>query len=63
MLFPTFTFAVFLLIVMPLSWLTMPNTARWRRVMIVASYVFYAWWGTNAAASGGSRTRDPRTER
>src|SRR5947209_5320314 len=44
MLFPTFTFAVFMLIVMPLSWLTMHNTTRWRRVMLVANYVFYAWW-------------------
>jgi alginate O-acetyltransferase complex protein AlgI len=44
MLFPTFSFAVFLLIVMPLSWLTMPNIGRWRWVMIGANYVFYAWW-------------------
>jgi len=44
MLFPTFSFAVFLLIVMPLSWLTMPNIGRWRLVMIGANYVFYAWW-------------------
>ena len=39
MLFPTFTFAVFMLIVMPLSWLTMHNTTRWRRVMLVANRV------------------------
>lgn len=44
MLFPTFTFAVFFLIVMPLSWLTMPHPSRWRLFIIVSSYVFYAWW-------------------
>ncbi len=44
MLFPTFTFAVFFLIVMPLSWLTMPKPHRWRLFIIAASYVFYGWW-------------------
>ncbi len=44
MLFPTFTFAIFFIIVMPLSWLTMPHPARWRLFIIAASYVFYAWW-------------------
>ncbi len=44
MLFPTATFAIFFLIVMPLSWLLMPKVHRWRPFIIVASYVFYAWW-------------------
>ena len=44
MLFPTATFAIFFLIVLPLSWLTMPWPHRWRPFMIVASYVFYSWW-------------------
>lgn len=44
MLFPTVTFALFFLVVMPLSWLTMHSPARWRVFMIVASYVFYAAW-------------------
>jgi D-alanyl-lipoteichoic acid acyltransferase DltB (MBOAT superfamily) len=44
MLFPTSTFAIFFLIVLPLSWLTMPKVHRWRPFIIVASYVFYAWW-------------------
>jgi D-alanyl-lipoteichoic acid acyltransferase DltB (MBOAT superfamily) len=44
MLFPTFTFAVFFLIVMPLSWATMHRPARWRMFIIAASYVFYSWW-------------------
>jgi alginate O-acetyltransferase complex protein AlgI len=44
MLFPTFTFAVFFLIVMPVSWATMHRPARWRMFIIAASYVFYSWW-------------------
>jgi D-alanyl-lipoteichoic acid acyltransferase DltB (MBOAT superfamily) len=43
-LFPTATFAIFFLIVLPLSWLTMPYPHRWRPFIIVASYVFYSWW-------------------
>ena len=44
MLFPTATFAIFFLIVLPLSWLTMPHVHRWRPLILVASYVFYSWW-------------------
>ena len=44
MLFPTATFAIFFLIVLPLSWLMMPKVHRWRPFIIVASYVFYSWW-------------------
>ena len=44
MLFPTATFALFFLVVMPLSWLTMHSPARWRLFMIAASYVFYSAW-------------------
>ena len=44
MLFPTATFAIFFLIVLPLSWLTMPKVHRWRPFILVASYVFYSWW-------------------
>jgi alginate O-acetyltransferase complex protein AlgI len=43
-LFPTATFAIFFLIVLPLSWLLMPNAHRWRPFMIGASFVFYSWW-------------------
>jgi D-alanyl-lipoteichoic acid acyltransferase DltB (MBOAT superfamily) len=43
-LFPTATFALFFLIVLPLSWLTMPWPHRWRPFIILASYVFYSWW-------------------
>ena len=44
MLFPTATFAIFFLVVLPLSWLLMPSAHRWRPFIIAASYVFYGWW-------------------
>ena len=44
MLFPTFTFVVFFLIVWLLNWVLMRNRHRWRLFMMVASYVFYAAW-------------------
>jgi alginate O-acetyltransferase complex protein AlgI len=43
-LFPTATFAIFFLIVLPLSWLLMPRGERWRPFIIAASFVFYAGW-------------------
>ena len=44
MLFPTVTFAVFFLIVLPVSWALMPHERAWRGWILLASYVFYAWW-------------------
>ncbi len=44
MLFPTATFTIFFLIVLPLSWLAMADMRRWRAFIIAASYVFYGWW-------------------
>ena len=44
MLFPTFIFTVFFLIVWPLNWVFMRSPSRWRALMLVAGYVFYAWW-------------------
>jgi len=44
MLFPTATFAIFFLIVLPLNWLLMPNAPRWRIFILAASYIFYGWW-------------------
>jgi D-alanyl-lipoteichoic acid acyltransferase DltB (MBOAT superfamily) len=44
LLFPTATFAIFLLIVLPLSWVLMPGPERWRPFIIAASFVFYAGW-------------------
>src|SRR3989304_8155605 len=32
------------MIVLPLSWLVMPRGERWRPLIIVASFVFYAGW-------------------
>jgi D-alanyl-lipoteichoic acid acyltransferase DltB (MBOAT superfamily) len=44
LLFPTVTFAVFFSIVLPVSWLLMPHQRAWRAWILLASYVFYAWW-------------------
>ena len=44
MLFPTATFAIFFMVVLPLSWLLMPHVHRWRPFIVVASFVFYGWW-------------------
>jgi len=43
-LFPTVTFAVFFMIVLPVSWALMRRQRLWRGWILVASYVFYAWW-------------------
>ncbi len=44
MLFPTVTFAVFFLVVLPVSWALMPYRSLWAGWMLLASYVFYGWW-------------------
>ena len=44
MLFPTATFAIFFVVVLPLSWLLMPHGERWRPFIIAASFVFYSAW-------------------
>jgi alginate O-acetyltransferase complex protein AlgI len=44
MLFPTVTFAIFFMIVLPVSWLLMPKPARWKPFMLAASYYFYGYW-------------------
>jgi len=44
LLFPTATFTIFFLVVLPLSWLLMPRGERWRPFIIAASYVFYSAW-------------------
>jgi alginate O-acetyltransferase complex protein AlgI len=56
MLFPTVTFAVFFLIVLPLSWALMPRQAVWRPFILLASYVFYAWWDWKFVFLLGSST-------
>jgi alginate O-acetyltransferase complex protein AlgI len=55
-LFPTVTFAVFFLIVLPVSWLLMPRQAVWRPFILLASYVFYAWWDWKFVFLLGSST-------
>jgi alginate O-acetyltransferase complex protein AlgI len=44
MLFPTITFALFFMVVLPTSWLLMPRRRRWKIFMIAASYFFYGYW-------------------
>jgi alginate O-acetyltransferase complex protein AlgI len=44
LLFPTIDFAIFFGIVFVLNWLLAPFPRRWKVFIIVASYVFYAWW-------------------
>ncbi len=44
MLFPTIDFAIFFGIVFVLNWLLAPFPRRWKVFIIIASYVFYAWW-------------------
>lgn len=50
MLFPTFTFAVFLGIVLPVSWLLRRQVVAWKLAMLTASYVFYGWWNVRFLA-------------
>jgi D-alanyl-lipoteichoic acid acyltransferase DltB (MBOAT superfamily) len=44
MLFPTVTFAIFFVVVLPTSWLLMPRPRRWKIFMLAASYFFYGYW-------------------
>jgi D-alanyl-lipoteichoic acid acyltransferase DltB (MBOAT superfamily) len=43
-LFPTLTFAIFFLVVFPISWWLRPHQRSWRLFMLAASYVFYGSW-------------------
>lgn len=44
MLFPTITFAVFLLLVLAVHTVLLERPQAWKASMLVASYVFYGWW-------------------
>ena len=44
MLFPTITFAIFFIVVLPISWLLLPGSLRWKFFILLASYYFYAYW-------------------
>jgi D-alanyl-lipoteichoic acid acyltransferase DltB (MBOAT superfamily) len=43
MLFPTYEFAIFFVLVFVLSWLLMPRPALWKPFMLAASYFFYGY--------------------
>jgi alginate O-acetyltransferase complex protein AlgI len=43
-LFPTIDFAIFFAVVFAVQWLLAPHAGAWKAFMVVASYVFYAWW-------------------
>lgn len=44
MLFPTTDFAIFLLLVFLGHWIFNHDSRAWKGFMLLASYVFYAWW-------------------
>ncbi|MFQ5557592.1 MAG: MBOAT family O-acyltransferase [Acidimicrobiales bacterium] len=44
MLFPTFTFAAFFAVVLPVSWALRSRATSWKLFVLAASYVFYAAW-------------------
>jgi D-alanyl-lipoteichoic acid acyltransferase DltB (MBOAT superfamily) len=44
LLFPTTDFAIFFAIVYVGQWLLNPYAGPWKAFMVLASYVFYAWW-------------------
>ena len=44
MLFPTITFAVFLVLVLVVHTVLLERPTAWKASMLVASYVFYGWW-------------------
>jgi D-alanyl-lipoteichoic acid acyltransferase DltB (MBOAT superfamily) len=45
LLFPTIDFAIFFGIVFTLNWLLAPFRTPWKLFVLVASYVFYGWFG------------------
>jgi alginate O-acetyltransferase complex protein AlgI len=44
MLFPTISFAIFFMVVLPISWLLMRRRIRWQLFIIAASYFFYGYY-------------------
>lgn len=44
MLFPTVSFAAFLVIVLIISWWLRPHPRIWRCWLLLASWIFYGWW-------------------
>ncbi len=50
MLFPTFTFAAFFAVVLPVAWVLRPHRTAWKLFVLAASYVFYGWWDARFCA-------------
>ncbi|MDG2027454.1 MAG: MBOAT family protein [Acidimicrobiales bacterium] len=46
MLFPTFTFAAFFAVVLPVSWMLRERVTAWKVFVLSASYYFYGYWDT-----------------
>ena len=44
MLFPTFTFAAFFAVVLPVSWVLRERVEAWKAFVLTASYLFYGYW-------------------
>ena len=44
MLFPTITFAIFLTLVLLVHTVLLKKPTLWKIGMLIASYIFYAWW-------------------
>ena len=76
MLFTTVDFAVFFTTVLALSWLVPAFGTRWKLLVLLSSYVFYAWWDwrfcgllaastalNQAAAEAIARSRSAGTRR
>ncbi len=72
MLFPTIDFAIFFAVVYTVQWLLNPYAGPWKAFMVLASYVFYAWWdwrfvfllaASTAIAFLGGRLIHPATGR
>jgi len=71
-LFPTIDFAIFFAVVYTVQWLLNPYAGPWKAFMVLASYVFYAWWdwrfvfllaASTAIAFFGGRLIHPATGR
>ena len=43
-LFPTFTFAAFFAVVLPVSWMLRERVTAWKLFVLAASYYFYGYW-------------------
>src|ERR1700680_2787216 len=44
MLFPTITFAIFFMVVLPTSWILMHKRFQWQLFILAASYYFYGYY-------------------